>query len=492
MKTIIKAALTLCVGICVSCVDLYQEPRSVLTPETIEYNGRNMEALVTGLPKVLWSNNYGFNCRLQSLTLGGDDVVAGQIGSTRTFDIDELHVKSGTDVSNFFSNMYSLIQYCNQIIDGISKSTDTSEEVKRPYEAEAHFYRALAYFYLVRFFGDVPAITDPYTQTDMFGNSPIMRNKTIDVYEQLIIPDLQFAEKYLPDRGRLDNNSTPSIGAAKACLADVYLTMAGWPLKKTEMYAQAAAKAKEVIEKTGHKYTLVSDYSELWKEVNKADDTEHIFAINHSATYDMASQYGISYLCTEEGGWTDYLADSVFFERYPEDTRKEFNFITSIKVGIVKRPWKKLEMRCPPINKYRDYGITSAQSNGITPIYRYAEVLLIYAEAQNRADHGPNDLAYQCLNDVRKRANGGVANDVPAGLDEEGFNQYVFDERGWELFAECKRWFQLVRTERVEEYNKLNPRIWDMGFVENQQRNYILPLPSSQVEMCGWEQNPGY
>ena len=64
-------------------------------------------------------------------------------------------------------------------------------------------------------------------------------------------------------------------------------------------------------------------------------------------------------------------------------------------------------MKSPAINKYRDYGgVSSAQSLGITPIYRYADVLLMYAEAQNKAEHTPNTLAYKCINDVRKRAMG--------------------------------------------------------------------------------------
>ena len=68
-------------------------------------------------------------------------------------------------------------------------------------------------------------------------------------------------------------------------------------------------------------------------------------------------------------------------------------------------------MRSPAINKYRDYGgVNSAQSLGITPIYRYADVLLMYAEAQNKADHGPNTFAYEQINKVRKRAMGGIDN----------------------------------------------------------------------------------
>lgn len=136
----------------------------------------------------------------------------------------------------------------------------------------------------------------------------------------------------------------------------------------------------------------------------------------------------------------------------------------------------------------------SAQSSGITPIYRYAEVLLIYAEAQNRAEHGPNTLAYQCLNDVRKRAAGGGVYDKAENMNEEEFDKAVFDEYGWEFFAEFKRWFQLVRTEKVWEMNQNNPRVKASmiknGITKEERRTYLMPLPEQEQIDCGFEANP--
>jgi hypothetical protein len=83
----------------------------------------------------------------------------------------------------------------------------------------------------------------------------------------------------------------------------------------------------------------------------------------------------------------------------------------------------------------------------------------MYAEAQNKADHGPNTFAYEQINKVRKRAMGGIDNPLTPNLDEEEFDKAVFDERGWEFFCEFKRWFQLVRTEKVWDANQFTPRI---------------------------------
>lgn len=144
--------------------------------------------------------------------------------------------------------------------------------------------RAFAHFNLVRWFGDVPAFTDSKCVTDFLGNTTITRNKVEDIYLKLIVPDLKQAEVLLPNRGRASTapNSTVSKWAAKACLAEVYLTMAGWPMKQTQYYADARDKALEIITDGGYK--LVDHYDDLGKEATKSDDTRHIFSIDHSNT----------------------------------------------------------------------------------------------------------------------------------------------------------------------------------------------------------------
>ena len=499
-KYIVALAFTGCIGLS-GCADLFQEPLSCPTPENIEYNQDNVTSLTDGLYRKLWFNNWGFNCRPQILGLGADDIIGGSV-SKRHYLIDEFYVH-GDDVDLVWEYLYAVIQASNQFIEGLEASPTMADEAKKPYLGEAYFMRAFAYFHLVRYFGDVPGFTDSTCYKDILGSTDITRNKTEDIYNLIIVPSLKIAEEYLPERGRKNNgsNETPSKWAAKACLADVYLTMAEWPLKKTENFALARDKAKEIIDEGG--YSLLPHYEELWKEATKLDATEHMFALPHDKV-NQASNYGISYMAMEEStaAWSDYLADSCFYERYPADERKAFNFITKMGEGKRAKDFRKTQMRSPAINKYRDYGGTttangaemSAQSSGITPIYRYAEVLLIYAEAQNRAEHGPNTLAYQCLNDVRKRAAGGGVYDKAENMNEEEFDKAVFDEYGWEFFAEFKRWFQLVRTEKVWEMNQNNPRVKASmiknGITKEERRTYLMPLPEQEQIDCGFEANP--
>ena len=287
--------------------------------------------------------------------------------------------------------------------------------------------------------------------------------------------------------------------------------MAGWPLKQTDKWQLARDEAYEFV--TTSPYTLVEHYEDLWKEATKDDGTEHIFALNHSISQGGAGQYGKSYWIEEEGGWADYCADPVFYENYPDDERKDFNFKTTFTVPGSPRPlsYKQTIMKAPAIAKFRDYdanfdgnGVPSPQSNGITPIYRFAEVLLMYAEAQNELS-GPDDLAYECLNRVRYRAAKDKENFVKtSGLTKDQFRQAVFDEYGWELFSEFKRWFQLQRTEKIYDVNhgytdafgvqrEANSRVAGeldrLGITSTDRSIYWYPLPSREVSDCGFEQN---
>lgn len=494
MKKYIIAFTFACAGLS-GCVDLTQEPKSFLTPENFEYTEPNTISMAGGLYKTLWGGNWGFNCRPQILGLGADDIVGGSVNK-RHYVADQLTIDGSQfdgDTKLIWEIFYSVIRESSQLIEGLEPSESMPQEKKLQYLGEAYFMRAFCYFHLVRWFGDVPGYKDSKCEVDIMGNTTAVRNKVEDIYDKIIIPDLKIAEEYLPHRGRTAaKNSTTNKWAAKACLSDVYLTMAGWPLKRTEAYALARDKAKEIIDEGG--FSLLPHYEDLWKEATKSEDTEHIFALNHSVV-EQASNYGISYMTEiEEGGWSDYLADSCFYERYPDDERKAFNFIKEFQVGKRKIDFRNSEMRSPAINKYRDYGTTSAQSAGITPIYRYADVLLMYAEAQNKADHGPNALAYKCINDVRQRAMGGIANDLATGLNEADFDQAVFDERGWEFFAEFKRWFQLVRTEKVWEANQFNPRVRNalvqFGINKGNRNVYLMPLPEEEQQICNFEPNP--
>lgn len=103
---------------------------------------------------------------------------------------------------------------------------------------------------------------------------------------------------------------------------------------------------------------------------------------------------------------------------------------------------------------------------------------------------GPDDLAYKCLDRVRYRAYGVQSYDKYTDLTPEEFADAVFDEFGWENVFEFKRWFQLVRTEKVDEAVGKNTTIG--ARLNANKENYLFPIPVRQCELRGWKNNPGY
>src|SRR5690606_3146433 len=110
--------------------------------------------------------------------------------------------------------------------------------------AEARFFRAISYYYLVRFFGDVPLVTEPYESLE---NLYVARTPVVDVYA-LIIEDLTFAAQdgMLAETTMSGNGNRITQGAAQSLLAEAYLTMSGYPLQ-ADRYADAAREARDII-----------------------------------------------------------------------------------------------------------------------------------------------------------------------------------------------------------------------------------------------------
>ena len=333
------------------CVDLLQKPQSQIFQETIELNEDILGSMCNGMYKDWWGENFGYNCRLASLAVAGDDMIVGDITKTRVLLNDQMSAAiDSPDVSTLWKWFYKAIFSANNIIALIEANDKLDHTVTDKYLGEARFIRALMYFYVVRLWGDAPAITDPQSTADIDGDESIPRKSVKDIYERIIVPDAIAASELLEGTGR--TVQAPTSWAAKTLLADVYLNMAGWPMNETGYYAEAAAVAKDVVENSPH--SLMPEYRQLWQIGNVNNTTEHIFALHHSLTY-LPSQYGISYLGYEEGGWSDYAADPVFFESFPDDTRKEFCFVTSTEDKTTSETvqWEDFDAGAPYIRKYR-------------------------------------------------------------------------------------------------------------------------------------------
>ncbi len=481
-----------------SCVSLDQDPQSFLRFETFPKDASNLASAADALYVDLWNGNYGLNCRLQRINVGADDVTYRAAKPNNPLAlIEDLYpniTQNDADFSTLWSLFTKAIYDSGKIITEtpVNEADNSKEAVAlRAVVGEAYFVRGLSYFYLVRLFGDLPLILTPEDAE----KKDMQRVAVADIYDKAIVPDMERAVKWLPATSRTKDASTPSKWAAEAALGDIYMTMAGWPLNKgKEYYAKAESVLGDAIQNSGLK--LATHYADLWKEANKTTEKEFLFGIMHSNANKKASNYGKSYYPSDfapNAGWSDYYASEKFYLAYPNDERKAHNFMTewNTKKGVVN--YKKSADKLPAISKYYDYndGLPgkSAQSNGITCIYRYADILLMYAEASVRATNSVSAKATNALQEVQKRAQG-YADDatVTTTTNPSEFLDAVFAENGWEFFAEMRRWFDLVRLEKLKD---VKPTEWANSLFKAN-NHYYFPVPYTQIELTNWANNAGY
>lgn len=496
-----------------SCVDLDQEPQSFITEEDYiaSMDQEALENAVSALYNNLWYGNYGFNCRIQRIQVCADEITyrAAKAGNALAYyeELTPNITALNDDYAQTWEGFYNTINNANKLINktAVPEEEGAATQFKQVL-AEAYFLRGLSYFYLVRMYGDVPLIM---TEEDAAVNMP--RTSVEEIYTTAIIPSLQYAVEYLPDTPR-NYGSTPTKWAAETCLADVYITMAGWPLNKgQEYYTLAATAAKDVLDHNNY-HQQEGQYEDLWKEANK-QSSEFMFCLFHShANKVMASNYGKSYYPADfiylnpangkfvkRNGWADYYARAEAYLTYPDDKRKEWNFMTEWYSGsdinnVKHVTWQESPDGLPCISKYYDYDQgqpgQNAQANGVTSIYRLADAKLLYAEASTRATGSVNAQAVQAVRDLQDRAGyaeRGIA-EVSNSVSADEFLNIISNERKYEFYAEMRRWFELVRLEQVDDKR---PEAWQ-GSLFQANNHYYFPIPYNQITLTGWTNNPGY
>ena len=389
-----------------------------------------------------------------------------------------------TITSDFWRTSFQIINRANAVTNNVPDIQNMDPKLRKSIVGEAQFLRALAYFNLVRMYGQVPLITK---ETESFDDINKPRASVDSVYAQ-IINDLTESEQSLPLSYNADNQGRATVGAAKTLLAKVYLTREEWQ--------KAADKAKEVMD--SGTYDLFEDYAHAFLPQFE-NGKEHIFSIQFHAGDQNAGKQGRFWTYTAPnarktggrsvaGGGSSFGAvfpEMDYYQNYPDDYRKEVNFFTE---WSFTDPDTTVTFE-PHLYKYHDPGQTTSKQSSVNfPLFRYAEVLLIYAEASNEVN-GPTPQAYQAINKVRQRARMDKADSVLpdlSGLSQSGFRDAVLQERHWELAGEGKRWFDLKRTERLLDVMSEDGK-------NISERNRLFPVPNVELELNNsWNQNPGY
>jgi len=390
-----------------------------------------------------------------------------------------------TRVANIWGLFYLSIRNANIMVQKIPQARSVSDAAKAQYLAEARYLRALDYFYLVRNWAGVPLRTE--ANMDSLN---LKRSSAADVYA-LILSDLQFAEANLPDAGRLAG--APSKWAAKTVLTEVYMWLG--------QYSDADTKAKEVIASGKFslvKVSVVSDFDKLYGP-DVVSSTEEIFYLKFSR---IAASQGWSYPIYAfypnsgyypPGGYYTFYSDTiknkVLLNWDKQDLRYTYNWYSQTfglgATTVLNR-------------KFADKQAVTAAGNDY-PMYRYADLLLFYAEAECRANNGPTADAMEKLNMVHRRAYGKDPGTADASVDllladyntPEAFLDLVQKERGHEDCSEGKRWLDLKRIGIVKQV------IQDIKGITVADKHLLWPIPTTEYNYNkaidpAKDQNPGY
>ncbi|MGF7078722.1 RagB/SusD family nutrient uptake outer membrane protein [Mucilaginibacter sp. UYCu711] len=491
MKTFKNILVLTCLLLTCSCKKFLEEkPSSFLTPESDLSSAKVARAFANGPYQNLQgllngqSGSYGGNTyNLLEFMTGKANSDLGQTGfvsfQTLTYSSTSFYFDT------WWQQMYLGIGAANLAIQKIPTITAAglTDAQKTNMVAEARTLRALYYFYLVRMYGAVPEITAP--PKDL--NLQVPRTPAKQIYDEVIIPDLLAAEKStLPYK---DVTGKVSMGAVKSILADVYLTYAGAAINGgTANYAESAKRSLDVITNGG--YTLFPNYTDMIIPANK-NTGEFIFQVQYAAAVPSNNPLtpltipNFSKISKYSDEYGSVFPTPQFLASFPAGDKRvqEKQFFYSSYPSITNGA--TVTFAHPYIYKWFDVNAVTntAKSDLNYTIYRLADVMLMYAEASNRAENGPNSVAMGYLDAIRGRA--GL---LPTGaLSMDAFEKEVWLQRYFELCFENKMWFDMVRTRKIHNDVTGNwddfvghKTVFNATYTTNQ---LLFPVPKQEIDV---------
>ena len=407
------------------------------------------------------------------------------------YDISAFTATSATPAfESAWANGYKMINRVNEVLGSVDNVTFSNDDIKDQAVGESKFLRAFAYFEMVQDFGGVPLVDRFITSSEALQ----IGRSDINVIYPFIVSDLKDAINKLPDVYPDQSKGKATSWAARALLGRVYMTMAGHPLKQTQYFDSAKTVLKQVIDQEGNfGIQFAPSYKEMFNSEN--DNKYYLFEVNYiSGGYGLGNaipgetlpadisrdiaKYGAYYITGEP---SQELLDS--YE--PGDLRKEAT-ISSSYVNDKGQTIPKLYF-----SKYLEPGsdILSSSDWAINfPLIRYADVLLLYAEAVNEVNGVPTQEAINILNRIRNRA--GLKGIAP--VSQADFRVAMETERRHEFAWEGLYWHDLIRTGKaLDEMNPWLKQLYNKTISENQ---LIYPVPRSEMLIYPglYTQNPDY
>jgi hypothetical protein len=469
-----------------ACNKLSENPNSAIVTSQFYKTSSDAVAAVTAVYSTLNSDPasdfpiYGRNLNLLVENASDNQVYSP---SNTNPDVRALgtvtYVSSNDRVHKNWQQHYYGISRANVAIDNIPQIplSQFSDTTLRPrLVREAKFIRALLYFNLVRLFGPVPLVLHDPTTVNV-NALKIPRTSVDSIYAQ-IISDLTDATQ-LPASYTGANIGRVTSGAAHALLAKVYVTRRDWTDALTEINTVVGSG----------QYGLFANYKDVFQKPTK-NGIEHIFSVQFETNLGaVGSTQFLSeeFLSFNPSVWPiDVPADSSVSQLFSNaDTRKAVTFYSSQYNAATGQTVVYKNAYTPYFNKFVDYTLSPLSSqtkSGVNyPVLRYADVLLLQAEALNELQ-GPTATAYAAINQVRERAGIG---DLTTGLNQDDFRDSVFLERRREFIQEGQRWFDLARrggTYLFDANNKIAAKQVANGGGAAL-KDTLFPIPLTEIQL---------
>ncbi|MGV3556610.1 RagB/SusD family nutrient uptake outer membrane protein [Larkinella arboricola] len=463
-----------------SCKDfLALAPEYQISDQTFYKNQNDFETALTGVYST-FRGLFSSSTVLYMTELTTDNTeIQWSSPSVNEMQMDQNGVISTNSfVQGVWNTCLYTISRSNAIInriDDVSFDQATKDRIK----GEAKFLRAYSYFYLVRLFGNVPLINQEFSSPAQVAAADLSLKPSAQIYEE-VLRDLTEAEALLPANLNTDKTRA-SRSTVKALLGKVYLTQ--------KNYDQAAAKLKEVID--AKQYSLVPNYQTLFTNGNN-NLAESVFEIQFVAGRGMGNNYSALFTpaITSMAIFNNNLQGSgrivptlEMINTYePGDARKAASVNDSVRLINGTKSYARHGL------KFVDFKAIDLSDGTVTfTQFRYADVLLMYAEVLN--EQGKTADALPFINQVRKRAG------LPdlAGLSQAALRLAIEKERRVEFLFEGQRWFDLVRTGRVQTVMNAHYASQNLSFKVDD-FELIFPIPQNEIDLnpAMVKQNPGY
>ncbi|MGI8635155.1 MAG: RagB/SusD family nutrient uptake outer membrane protein, partial [Segetibacter sp.] len=379
-----KIILFLALTFLLSCKKKFIElsPESTASTDAVYKTDKDFKDAVIGIYSTyqnIYQNFWQFG------DLAGDDTEQQHSAQLEFVNINNFLTTSATPVLHTtWLDHYRVISRANLVLSQIDKADPNLVVNKNRHIGEAKFLRALAYFNLVRIFGDVPMVTAPITIEEA---SKTGREKADKIYDEIIVKDLLDAENKLLAKYTGTDVGKATKGAAKSLLGKVYLTRKDFPA--------AVTKLQEV---TTLGYSLLPNYNDLFDYTKDEHHAEYIFDIEYidgglglgsTLTNSFAPNLSgiINFFGLKGSGGQQGAPTLPIFSLFDANDKRKGISVAKVADGLIDKNGQKIPLIPIDVTTYSKKYMTPLQnandSKANWKVIRYADVLLMYAEALN-------------------------------------------------------------------------------------------------------------